>query len=455
MGLAPSYKTGGCNKDCSEMLSACLMAHVNSSGTHIPLWMASPDSLGWGTSSWFPTREGTFFGQMMVTNTAYNLDAYYCNGPGSDDNVVPGRLGANQGAVPYANAWPKTAGFDGLCETNHVDRSGYDHGKCTPHYTDGVIDGDSSCVLNGATYNHPVTVWRGATFQAEAAEGGGFINGVWTKGAYGFNASNCSTPGQNGCALIKDTNNGMDYRVGFIGPNKGLKFTGVNVAASGTANLVVYYTNGDAYNLTRYLQFIVNGGAPQVVPFGGIQDWSHPRGSTVQLTGFKAGSDNTIYVTADATHAAPDLDWIEIVGTNSGVPATGVCQPSLWSVSASVNGGAAGNLTDGDLAARYTTGRTMQAGDYIQVDFRGLVNIASITLNNTYTSGGDYAAAYSVYTSQDGVNFSSTPVMTGAGAQDKTVIPFAQESMRAVRIKVTGATSKWWSVGELQADCSL
>jgi hypothetical protein len=431
-----------------------MMAHVNSSGTHIPLWMDSPDSLGWGTSSWFPTREGTFFGQIMVTNTAYNLDAYYCNGPGADQNVVPGRLGANQSSVPYANAWPTSAGFDGQCETNHVDKSGYDHGKCTAHTTNGVIDGETSCVLNGATYTHPVTVWRGATFQAEQAEGGGFDNnGVWGSGNWGFN-TNCS-PGTAGCAVIADAQNGMGKRIGYIGPNKGVKFTNVSVAESGSANLIVYYTNGDAYNLTRYLQFRVNGGAPQVKPFGGLQDWSHPRGGAVTLSGFNAGSNNTVYVTADSTHAAPDLDWIEIVGTTSTVPTNGVCTPSLWNVTSSVNGTA--GLVDGNLVNRWTSGRAMQVGDYVQVDFLGNVNLSSITLNNSLTSGADYPAKYAVYTSMDGVNFSSTPVVTASGVlNNATAATFATESVRAIRIQITSAGStNWWSIGELQTDCNL
>ena len=275
MGLAPSYKTAGCGKDCAEMISACMMAHINSSGTHIPLWMDSPDSVGWGTSPAFPTREGTYFGQFMVTNSAYNIDAYYCNGPGADQNVVPGRLGANQGSVPYANAWPTSAGFDGMCETSHIDKNKVDHGKCVPHSSNGVIDGDSSCTLNNTTFNHPLTVWRGATYQAETAEGGKFINGVWSKG--GTNGTefltNCD-PDKAGCAVIEDPNNGMGGRLGYIGLNKGVKFTGVTSASAGSMNLVVYYTLGDSYDKFRNLQFLVNTSdvsKAQIRSFGGLQ----------------------------------------------------------------------------------------------------------------------------------------------------------------------------------------
>ena len=155
IGLAPQYKTAGCNKDCTEMLSACLMAHVNTTGVHIPLWLDSPmSSVGWGQSPFYPLQEGTFFGQIMVTNANNNLDAYFCNGPQVASNEVPGRLGSNQGPVPYANAYPTS---DGLCATS---------GHCVMQSTG---DGAVSCVGNGTTWTHPITVWRGQTFQAEAA----------------------------------------------------------------------------------------------------------------------------------------------------------------------------------------------------------------------------------------------------------------------------------------------
>ena len=284
-----------------------MMAHVNSSGTHIPLWMVSPDmSIGWGTSPAFPTREGTFFGQLMLTNAENNIDAYYCDGPGTDQNVVPGRLGANQGSVLYANAFPKSMGMDGLCDTAHST------GGCTTHMTNGVVDGDASCSLLGTTYKHPLTVWRGATYQAEAAQGGAWLaNGttpclagtsgcLWAPGGLGMRASNCTTPGTNGCMIIVDSNNGMGQRVGYIGAGKGVRFSNVTAPAT-SSNIIVYYTNGDAYSQTRYLSFVVNGGAPQVRAFGGLLDWSHPRGAAVTLSGFMLGSNNTITVTGDAS----------------------------------------------------------------------------------------------------------------------------------------------------------
>jgi hypothetical protein len=194
-----------------------------------------------------------------------------------------------------------------------------------------------------------------------------------------------------------------------------------------------------------------------VKPFGGLVDWSHPRGAAISLSGFNAGSNNTITVTADSVHPAPDLDWIEIVNTDSSVPSTGLCQPSLWNVTASANGTAAAVAVDGNGTNRWTTNRSMQTGDYYQIDFTGNVRLSTLTLDNTNDgSGNDYPATVAVYPSQDGVNFSPSPLATVAGASAKTVITFTQESLRAVRIQVLSArTSNWWSLGEIETDCSL
>ena len=82
------------------------MAHINTSGVHIPLWMTSPmTSIGWGQSPSYPTQEGTFFGQLMVTNLRTTSTPTTATAPGVASDVVPGRIGSNHGRSPYANAY--------------------------------------------------------------------------------------------------------------------------------------------------------------------------------------------------------------------------------------------------------------------------------------------------------------------------------------------------------------
>ena len=132
IGTAPEWETGTCGTTCQERMSACLLAHVNTSGVHIPIWLDSEGAIGWGTSTDYPYQEGSFFGNVFVSPPV----AQYCNGKDFDSAAVPGRLGANANA-PYTNPF----GGNSLCSAH-----------CTAHSTDGF----TQC----GNYTHVVTVWR-------------------------------------------------------------------------------------------------------------------------------------------------------------------------------------------------------------------------------------------------------------------------------------------------------
>jgi hypothetical protein len=224
---------------------------------------------------------------MVLVNPEYTLDAYYCEGPGVASDVVPGRLGQNAGA-PFENAYLFS---DRKCATS---------GHCLMQSSG---DGAVSCVLNGVTWTKPVTVWRGQTFQAEDGQ---LIN----SGPY---------------AIVSDSQNSNGKRVGLIGPMAGVPFNNVRAVASGTNNVVIYYTNGDTTGLNRFFNISVNGGAAQNKAFPGSASWSKPVGVTVTLSGFVAGNTNTIKFLGDGTHAAPDLDWIEVIQAGTANAGTTAC----------------------------------------------------------------------------------------------------------------------------------
>ena len=52
-----------------EALSSCMMAHVNTAGVHVPLWLDANDpAIGWGIDRVnYPMQEGTFFGDIIDT----------------------------------------------------------------------------------------------------------------------------------------------------------------------------------------------------------------------------------------------------------------------------------------------------------------------------------------------------------------------------------------------------
>jgi hypothetical protein len=138
IGTAPEWETGGCNTTCQERMSACLMAHVNTSGVHIPIWLDSEGAIGWGQSTSFPYQEGSFFGNVFVSPPV----ARFCNGRDFDSATVPGRLGANSNA-PYTDPFGTPGPCAGYCTASSSS-------------TNGVADGYASC----QGYTHVVTVWR-------------------------------------------------------------------------------------------------------------------------------------------------------------------------------------------------------------------------------------------------------------------------------------------------------
>ena len=66
--MAPQWQNGACDPTCQENVSACMLAHVNTSGAHIPLWLVSPNTaVGWGLNPLYPNEEATFFGNIFTT----------------------------------------------------------------------------------------------------------------------------------------------------------------------------------------------------------------------------------------------------------------------------------------------------------------------------------------------------------------------------------------------------
>ena len=91
LGVAPELEnTNTCGVDCQERISACMLAHVNNSGMHVGIWLDSEGAIGWGQSTDYPYREGSFFGNLFPNP----WKGYYCNGPDYGSAETSGRLGA-------------------------------------------------------------------------------------------------------------------------------------------------------------------------------------------------------------------------------------------------------------------------------------------------------------------------------------------------------------------------
>jgi len=139
IGVAPEWETGTCNTTCQERMTGCLLAHVNTSGVHIPIWLDSEGAIGWGQNTSYPFQEGSFFGNIFVSPPK----GYFCNGKDFSAATVPGRLGVGQSNAPYSDPF----GTPGPCAPSCTASSAK---------TNNVADGFSTCY----GYTHVVTVWR-------------------------------------------------------------------------------------------------------------------------------------------------------------------------------------------------------------------------------------------------------------------------------------------------------
>ena len=148
MGMAPEWENHACGTDCQQQISACVLAHVNTSGVHISLWMdGDSPALGWGQNAAYPYQEGSFFGNIFTSTPTM----YYCNGKDFAVGTVPGRIGANGTTGPYTN--PFNSG------------KGYCKDACVPQDIPNQNDGYKAC----KGFNHVVTVWRNVDTSANVA----------------------------------------------------------------------------------------------------------------------------------------------------------------------------------------------------------------------------------------------------------------------------------------------
>jgi hypothetical protein len=168
MGLCPQWKNGGVatDRNCQNTMSACLMAHVNTAGVHVPLWLTSESPrIGWGVSPEYPKQEGTFFGNVMMTGNLTSIGmpgvnapvAYFCEGAGITAGVVAGRLTAGATNVPYVNPY----GTNVKCgsASGQVNAGPTSPGQTAP-------DGYKQACAGGYCFQsgEPITVWRNPSY---------------------------------------------------------------------------------------------------------------------------------------------------------------------------------------------------------------------------------------------------------------------------------------------------
>jgi hypothetical protein len=120
------------------------LAHINTTGVHVPLWLVSDSpTMGWSLSSRYPHQEGSFYGNIFVSPPK----AYYCDGKDFAVGVVAGRIGSTQVGAPYINSYSYNGS---VCQSKNTWTN------CSSADSPNAAAGFKAC----SGFNHIVTVWR-------------------------------------------------------------------------------------------------------------------------------------------------------------------------------------------------------------------------------------------------------------------------------------------------------
>lgn len=122
---------------------------------------------------------------------------------------------------------------------------------------------------------------------------------------------------------------------------------------------------------------------------------------------------------------------------------------SKWKVTASHGAKDAKNAIDGNLGTRYTTGQSMAAGMWFQVELPEPTEIAGLILDAA-GSRNDYPRGCTIELSNDGKTWGK-PIKKKEGKTAKTEIQFPAQTAKFIRITQTGKHRLFWSIHNLQA----
>ncbi len=122
-----------------------------------------------------------------------------------------------------------------------------------------------------------------------------------------------------------------------------------------------------------------------------------------------------------------------------------------WNATASASnaGEPPSNALDGVFATRWSSGQPQSAGLSFQIDMGKTQSVESIALD-CGSSGGDYPRGYQVFVSDDGNTWGS-PIASGQGTSGYTLITFAPQSTRYIKVVLTANSGSWWSIDEFYA----
>lgn len=111
LGLAPGWKTGSCDEDCQQWVSACLLARTNVNNETVTVWVqADHPSIGFGLPTGAVLEAG-WFGNLFAADD----EKFYCKGE-SGGSVAAMREGRSCSWGPNDCEFTKLNACTGRCD---------------------------------------------------------------------------------------------------------------------------------------------------------------------------------------------------------------------------------------------------------------------------------------------------------------------------------------------------
>jgi O-glycosyl hydrolase len=98
------------------------------------------------------------------------------------------------------------------------------------------------------------------------------------------------------------------------------------------------------------------------------------------------------------------------------------------------------------LQSRWSTGKSQTGNEWFQVDLGSPQSFNTLEINSG-PSTSDYARKFTVFISNDGINW--TPVATSEGPGPVQVVKFPTVNARYVNVNQLGTAGNWWTIAEL------
>lgn len=432
-----------------------------------PGWMKSTDSMEGGTlntSAYGPYAN--YFVKFIQAYRAQGIPIYAVT-PQNEPLYTPvGYPGMSMPAADQTNFIKSSLGP--AFTRNHLSTRilAYDHNWDQPGYPSTVFsDATASAYTPGVAwhcYGGDVSAqtqvhdnYPGKEVYQTECSGGTWENGNGFQNTVELLINVTRNWGQSvvrwGMAL--DPNHGPNLGTG----NSCQTCRGIVTVDQSTGN-VTY--NSDYYGLGHASKFVEQGAYRIFSSSGsnGLEDvaFKNPDGSKVLVAYNSAASSQTFDVQWGGRYfrytlpagAAVTFKWH---GTQSARVA--MLNRAGWKASASstptdpcCTGDVPANILDGNPSTRWSTGAAQANGQWLQIDMGAPRRFNGIILD-AFNSGGDYPRSYQVFVSNDGANWGNA-IVSGNGSQ-YTVIAFARQTARYIKIVQTGSAGNWWSVHEL------